>query len=41
VKWEEATKPIREQRDALLKPIVEKLESDRLSGFVPQTACRS
>lgn len=36
-KWEEATTDIREQRDALLKPIIEKLESDRLSGFVPAT----
>ncbi|NRF70585.1 DUF1553 domain-containing protein [Aquincola sp. S2] len=35
--WEAATKPIREQRDALLKPVVDKLESDRLSGFVPKT----
>lgn len=36
-KWEEATKDIRAQRDALLKPIIDKLESDRLSGFVPAT----
>lgn len=36
-KWEEATKSIRDQQDALLKPIIEKLESDRLSGFVPDT----
>lgn len=35
--WEEATKDIRAKREALLKPIVDKLESDRLSGFVPQT----
>jgi hypothetical protein len=36
-RWEEATKDIRAQQDALLKPVIEKLESDRLSGFVPDT----
>ena len=36
-KWEEATKSLRDQQDALLKPVIEKLESDRLSGFVPDT----
>ena len=36
-KWEEATKDIRAQQDALLRPVIEKLESDRLSGFVPET----
>ena len=36
-KWEAATKDLREQRAALLKPIIDKLESDRLSGFVPAT----
>ncbi len=36
-KWEAATKDVREQRAALLKPIIDKLESDRLSGFVPAT----
>ena len=36
-KWEEATKSIRDQEEALLKPVIEKLESDRLSGFVPDT----
>jgi hypothetical protein len=36
-KWEAATKDIRDQQDALLKPVIEKLESDRLSGFVPDT----
>ena len=36
-KWEEATKSIRDQQDALLKPVIDKLESDRLSGFVPDT----
>ncbi len=36
-KWEEATKRVREQQDALLKPVIDKLETDRLSGFVPAT----
>jgi len=36
-KWEDATKDVRAQRDALLKPIIDKLETDRLSGFVPAT----
>lgn len=36
-RWEAATKDIRDQQDALLKPVIEKLESDRLSGFVPDT----
>ena len=36
-KWEEATKDIRAKQDALLKPVIDKLESDRLSGFVPDT----
>lgn len=36
-KWEAATKDLREQRETLLKPTIDKLESDRLSGFVPQT----
>ncbi len=36
-KWEEATKDIRAQQEALLKPTIDKLESDRLSGFVPAT----
>ncbi len=36
-KWEEATQDIRAQQDALLRPVIEKLESDRLSGFVPDT----
>jgi hypothetical protein len=35
--WEEATQDIRAQQDALLKPVIDKLESDRLSGFVPDT----
>ncbi|MEY8878117.1 MAG: DUF1549 and DUF1553 domain-containing protein [Leptothrix sp. (in: b-proteobacteria)] len=36
-KWEAATQSIRDQQDALLKPIIEKSETDRLSGFVPET----
>lgn len=36
-RWEAATKDLREQREALLKPTIDKLESDRLSGFVPAT----
>ena len=36
-KWEEATQDIRSKQDALLKPIIDKSESDRLSGFVPET----
>jgi hypothetical protein len=36
-KWEAATKEIRDQQEALLKPIIDKAESDRLSGFVPET----
>ena len=36
-RWETATQDLREQREALLKPTIDKLESDRLSGFVPQT----
>ena len=35
--WEKATQSIRDQRDAILKPVIDKLETDRLSGFVPQT----
>ena len=36
-KWEAATQDLRDQRTALLKPVIDKLESDRLSGFVPAT----
>jgi len=36
-KWEEATKDIRAKQDELLKPVIDKLETDRLSGFVPAT----
>ncbi len=35
--WEKATKDIRDKQEALLKPIIDKAESDRLSGFVPET----
>jgi hypothetical protein len=34
---EAATQDIRDQQDALHRPVIEKLESDRLSGFVPDT----
>lgn len=36
-KWEDATQDLREQREAILKPTIDKLETDRLSGFVPAT----
>jgi hypothetical protein len=36
-KYNEATKDIREQMEAILAPTIEKLEADRLLGFVPQT----
>jgi hypothetical protein len=36
-RYSEATREIREQMDALLKPVIDKLEADRLQGFVPQT----
>ncbi len=36
-KYKEATKDIQVKMDELLKPMVEKLEADRLQGFVPQT----
>jgi hypothetical protein len=36
-KWEEATKDIRAKQEALLKPLIEKAEADRLQGFVPAT----
>jgi hypothetical protein len=35
--YNEATREIREQMDVLLKPVIDKLEADRLQGFVPQT----
>jgi hypothetical protein len=36
-KYDEATKDIQDKIDAVLKPTIDKLESDRLSGFVPAT----
>ena len=36
-RYNEATRQIRDQMDALLKPVIDKLEADRLQGFVPQT----
>lgn len=36
-KWEAATKDIRDKRDALLQPYIDKAEADRLLGFVPET----
>jgi len=36
-RWEAATQDLRDQRAALLKPVIDKLETDRLSGFVPAT----
>jgi hypothetical protein len=36
-KWAAATKSIRDQQEALLKPVIDQLEADRLSGFVPAT----
>jgi hypothetical protein len=36
-RYNEATKETREQMEALLKPVIDKLEADRLQGFVPQT----
>ncbi len=36
-RYNEATREIREKMDALLKPVIDKLEADRLQGFVPQT----
>jgi Protein of unknown function (DUF1553)/Protein of unknown function (DUF1549) len=36
-KYNEATKDIRAKMDAILNPVIEKLEADRLFGFVPQT----
>jgi len=36
-RYNEATHEIREQMDVLLKPVIDKLEADRLQGFVPQT----
>jgi hypothetical protein len=36
-KYEAATKDIQAKMDAILKPVIDKLEDDRLSGFVPET----
>ena len=36
-RYKEATKSIKDQMDTLLKPVIDKLEEDRLQGFVPQT----
>jgi hypothetical protein len=35
--YNEATKELRAHLDAILKPTIDKLEEDRLQGFVPQT----
>ncbi len=36
-KYEAATKDIQSKMDAILQPVIDKLEEDRLSGFVPET----
>lgn len=36
-KYNEATASIRAQMDEVLKPMIDKLEADRLQGFVPET----
>jgi Protein of unknown function (DUF1553)/Protein of unknown function (DUF1549) len=36
-KYNEATKEVRGKIDAILNPVIDKLEADRLFGFVPQT----
>jgi hypothetical protein len=36
-KYDAATKDIQAKMDAILQPVIEKLEQDRLSGFVPET----
>jgi hypothetical protein len=36
-KYEGATKDIQAKMDAILQPVIDKLENDRLSGFVPET----
>jgi len=36
-RYNEVTRSIRDQMTAILKPVVDKLEEDRLQGFVPQT----
>jgi hypothetical protein len=36
-KYDAATKDIQAKMDAILQPVIDKLENDRLSGFVPET----
>jgi len=36
-KYDAATKEIQSKMDAILQPVIDKLEDDRLSGFVPET----
>jgi hypothetical protein len=36
-KYDAATKDIQAKMDAILQPVIDKLEEDRLSGFVPET----
>jgi hypothetical protein len=36
-KYEAATRDIQARMDAILQPVIDKLEEDRLSGFVPET----
>jgi len=36
-KYDAATKDIQGKMDAILQPVIDKLENDRLSGFVPET----
>ena len=36
-RYNEATKTVREQMETILQPMIDKLEADRLQGFVPQT----
>jgi len=36
-KYEAATRDVQAKMDAILQPVIDKLEDDRLSGFVPET----
>ena len=36
-KYEAATRDVQSKMDAILQPVIDKLEDDRLSGFVPET----
>ena len=36
-KYEAATKDIQAKMDAILQPVIDKLEDDRVFGFVPET----